>query len=269
MISANCKIKGINNRPEGFSPQTYNNAQELWNLISVYTYSPIIYKNNYRVGDDFQYSDLCVLDIDNDKDIYTLEECKRDFGDCTILVGSTRSHMKDKHGVIAPRFRIIIPWETRITCPHVYKESMKYAFDLCEGADKATKDLARMFYPCNELLFASGPGERMPVMKVKPEAIQHYNTKSVRLSSEPLPPHIQDFLKLGKVFGGSRNRSVYTTARCLLEKGFTFPEVESEIAKSPFDRREFSYNEIKTAIRSAEKKERRVNQTQPLISSKG
>lgn len=271
VISANCNIKGINNSPKGFVPKHYNHAKELWNIISVHTYSPIIYKHDYRMGDNFLYSDLCVLDVDNDKGIYTLEDCKRDFGDCTILVGSTRSHMIDKHGVIAPRFRILIPWETRIRCPYTYKASIEYAQGLCEGADKSTKDLARMFYPCKELLFASGPGEKMPVVNLKPEAIkaqiQHDNTKSVASANAPIPQHIKDFLKLGKVFGGSRNTSIYTTARTLLEKGLTLTEIEAEIAKAPFDRRGFFYHEIKTALKSAEKKERRVFETQPPLAS--
>ncbi len=266
MISANCKKKGLNNRPEGFSPIDYRNAQELWNIISQYTYSPIIYKNNYRLGDNFLYSDLCILDVDNDEtSIYSLEDCIRDFGDLTIMIGSTRSHMLEKHGVIAPRFRILIPWEHRITCPFSYKKSIEYAQGLCEGSDKSTKDLARMFYPCREILYVNGGGEKMPVIPVAADVIknqknyEHY--KRAKSLQDPLPQHIKDFLTLGKVFGGSRNRSVYTSARALLEKGFTFAEVESLIAGSPFDRRGFPHAELKTCLASAEKKEKRARTT--------
>jgi hypothetical protein len=261
LISVFVNEIGPINNPDGFLPLDYKNVKELWAMISVHTYSPIIFQDEYRLGDNFMYSDLCVMDVDNKHEpFYTLEHVVKDFGDCSIVVGGTRNHMLPKahHDGIAPRFRILIPWEERITCPHTYEKSMKFAQSLCEGADLSTKDIARQFYPCKEFLLALGPGEKMPVIPATPAEIEA-KRKSDQYKREasvvrPLPGHIVEFLKSGKVFGGSRNNSVYTSARSLVEKGFTNAEIEELVRNAPFDRRGFRDAEIKSCINSARKK---------------
>jgi hypothetical protein len=262
-ISAKINRLGINNEAKGFHPVEYKNAAELWAIIRKRTYSPIIFQNNHRLGENYIYSDLCILDVDNDvegAEIYTVEHAVRDFQDCTLLIASTRSHNLEKHGIVAPRFRILIPWETRITCPYSYEKSIKYAQGLCDGSDKKTKDIARQFYPSYEVLYSAGPGEKMPVSLATHQEIAEIKwTNQYKRAAEvrnPLPGHVVDFLTTGKVFGDSRNVSVYTSARLLIQKGLTIAEVEKIIEKSPFDRNGFRYAEFKSSIKSAEKKER-------------
>lgn len=262
MISFFANKKGIINNPAGFLPFEYKSVKDLWPIISQYTYSPIIFQDEYRLGSNFMYSDLCILDVDNKHEpFYTVDNVKKDFGDCSIIVGGTRSHMLPKDGCdgIAPRFRILIPWEERITCPHTYEKSMKYAQGLCGGSDLSTGDIARQFYPCSRgLLWASGPGEKMPVIPALPAEVkaklQEAQYKKECSVIRQVPGHIVEFLKSGKVFGGSRNKSVYTISLHLIEKGFTNSEVERLIDESPFDRNGFSPNEIKTCINSARRK---------------
>ena len=200
------------------------------------------------------------MDVDNKypaEFYYDVERCKKDLEGCTVLIASTRNHLvqKPKEYHAPPRFRVLIPWESRITCPHTYEKSMRYAMEIVEGSDKAGRDSARQFFPSKEVLFSSGDGEKMPVIIATQEEIadaiavdQYYRQRAV---AGPIPGHIVEFLKSGKVFGGSRNTSVYTSSLCLLQKGFTFTEILELVENAPFNRSGFSSAELKGCIHSA------------------
>lgn len=255
------KSMGIDNDPSDFIVGNSNNASELWHIIKNHTYSPIIFKNGYRKSANFLFADMCVLDVDNDDsndDVYSVEEALEDFGDCTMMIAATRSHNKDKKGIVAPRFRILIPFESRIDCPYTYEKSIKFAMGLCRGSDPSAKDSARQFYPSTEILAVRGPGEKMPVIPATADEIyksqQAEQYKRDQDAYGKIPWHIINFLTNGVVFGNSRNTAVYTASRYLIQRGFAIHEIEKIIEDSPFSKEGFSHAEIRTTIKSAAKK---------------
>ncbi len=246
--------RGLHNYSKPFKPYDYKSLKDLWSIVGSYTYSPIVFKNNHRLGSNFIHADLCILDVDNDgkSEPLSLESAKRALEGLKYLIGSTRNHMISKNGEPpAERFRIIVPWEKRLDNPDDYKASIKKAIDTFDGVDKVAKDIARQFYPCKQIL-AFSDGDLMPVAKADPVVIQrqrakhaYYDLKSI---DRPLPRHIVQFLNEGRVFGGSRNISIYQSANHLLKKGLTLNDAMSLIRASPFIREDLSDREIEYTV---------------------
>jgi hypothetical protein len=260
MISYLAAQKGaVKNMPKGFIPYEYKTVGDLARVICHYTWSPIIFKDNYRASANFQFADLAAFDFDNDQGQgYTINQAKNEFGDLKIVIGTTRSHQLEKNGKSPQdRFRVIARFESRITCPLDYVATMQYYSGLFEACDQATNDTGRQFFPCREIVHC-GDGELLPVIKAPPmdpelinRALAYRNYKS---QSSLIPRHINDFIEHGKVFGGSRNSSVYISSLYLIQKGFSQEEIFKMIIESPFDRRDFCDKEIIAAIKSASKK---------------
>lgn len=260
MISYQASQKGaVKNMPRGFIPYDYKTVGDLARVICHYTWSPIIFNDHYRSSANFAFADLAAFDFDNDQGQgYTINQAKNEFGDLKIIIGITRSHQLEKNGK-APqdRFRVIARFESRITCPADYVATMQYYSGLFEACDPATNDAGRMFFPCREIVHC-GDGDLLPVIKASPvdpelksRALAYRSYKS-RNSS--IPKHINDFIDRGKVFGGSRNSSVYISSLYLIQKGFSQEEILKMVQDSPFDRRDFCDKEIIAAIKSASKK---------------
>jgi len=262
MISYHKANKGRVDKAWGYVPFKYSCSQELWAIISQHTWSPIVFAKNYRLGANFLWSDLCALDVDNkleDAPIeYTIEQAKRDYDGLRVIIGTTRSHQIEKNKEPPrDRYRIIVPFEQRITDPLDYTLTMRYYAGLLDSADDGATDTGRQFYPCKELVFVRD-GDLLPVRHATDEdreRIAEEERKTfVKQTNDPLPKHIQDFLNLGTVFGGSRNKSLYVTSIYLLRKGFANSEILEMFDKSPFDRTGLNAREVETALKSAHNK---------------
>lgn len=260
MISYQASQKGaIKNMPKGFIPYSYKTVGELARVICQYTWSPIIFRNGYRSSQNFEYADVAAFDFDNDQcQGYTIEQAKNDFSDLKIIIGTTRSHQLGKNGnPPQDRFRVLVRFESRISCAEDYIETMRYYAGLFDACDLATNDAARQFFPCRQIVYC-GDGERLPTIKAPPvdpelkaRVAAYKNYKSQNL---PIPKHINDFIQHGKVFGGSRNSSVYITSLYLLQKGINSEDIFKMLKDSPFDRHDFCDKEMIAAIKSASKK---------------
>lgn len=262
MISYHKANKGRIDKAWGYVPYKYTCSQELWAIISQHTWSPIIFSKNYRLGANFLWADVCALDVDNkisESPIeYTIEQAKRDYAGLRVMIGTTRSHQIEKNQEPPrDRYRIIVPFETRITDPLSYSLTMKYYAGLLDSADDGATDTARQFYPCKQLVFVSD-GDLLPIVHATDEDRERIAKAEaltlVKQTRDPLPKHIQDFLKLGKVFGGSRNKSLYVSSIYLLRKGFSNSEILELFDKSPFDRTGLNAREVETALKSAQNK---------------
>ena len=79
---------------------------------SKFNYSAGTFKNNYRNADNYlNYSDMSILDIDDGK---TIEEARYIFEPFDYIIATTKSHQKEKNGVVCDRFRVLLPTETPI-----------------------------------------------------------------------------------------------------------------------------------------------------------
>ena len=215
-------------------------------------WSPIVFFEAKRSTENFAFSDFLALDFD---DGATMQEIAENFRDSTFLIGTTKNHMCDKSGVIAERFRLVVPWERRITNRDEYVASVSYYIKKY-SSDEQCKDAARLFFPCREITYFQdfSPDLESANVTSAPEPPKHYEPKYDAITGNRIMPrNVFMFLTVGDFFGGGRNISCFITAKELRDGGLKQSEAIAVINKSPFDRTGFPDREIETAVRSAYK----------------
>ena len=258
-----CRINpGVYKFANDFEPIEPCDLRLLGAIACRYTWSPIVFQDNYRAKKNFKYSAFTGFDVDNTEgEIYTVEQAIEDWCDSAVIIASTRSHMKPKvsGGVEhppAPRFRIITQWETVITSLDEYEYNMRRIVQNSEPFDGSCVDGARPFYPCTKILYANFDGFKQPVLKYehsKTQIVKQLKKSLVVNKPNRVPFHVNDFIEKGIVFGRGRNISVYVTTLELLRCGIDLEKVVALIEKSPFDRASFSHEEMIRTIESAAK----------------
>lgn len=118
-------------------------------------YAPGIFRGN-KIGNKnwMGGNDLLMIDIDNDRDeddVLTIDTARTKFSAFTHLICTTKSHQKEKKGIVADRFRIILPCTyTKLDIDGYKKimESIIEQYGLANYCDKqATMDAARKYMP--------------------------------------------------------------------------------------------------------------------------
>lgn len=149
MYSINFSYSTSNNQAVDYKP--YNTSLENFAnvLKSNGRYSPFIYNENYRKESNtiLNKTNCIMLDFD---DGLTLEKAKKIFDVYNVIIATTKSHQKEKNGIICDRFRVILPTDyfEDITIED-YKQMMSLLI-LRYGSDNATKDVARYYYAYSE-----------------------------------------------------------------------------------------------------------------------
>lgn len=111
----------------------------------------ICFKNNYRDEKNFKYTDTLVTDCDNThsddpKDWITKEAIIEEFRDVSMLIYTSRNHMKPKDGKAPrPKYHIVF-FVDRITSPEEYKRLIKRVQEFFPYFDTKAQDAARFFY---------------------------------------------------------------------------------------------------------------------------
>lgn len=113
---------------------------------SKFNYSAGVFKNNYRNKDNYLcYSDLIILDID---DGMTIKEAKEMFLAYDYIISTTKSHQKEKNGIICDRFRVVLPTENPITLDkEQYSKMMEEVYKEYPFVDTVCKDASRFYFP--------------------------------------------------------------------------------------------------------------------------
>ena len=123
-----------------------HSMQALQAVIAEFAYSPAIFKNNVRAKENFQRCDIIGLDFDGGCSIDDIVERTEQLG-FTALISATKSHNILKHGIMADRFRVILPLSQCITDPAIFEATWARLFKLYPEADKACKNCDRYFAP--------------------------------------------------------------------------------------------------------------------------
>jgi hypothetical protein len=138
----------------GFKPAEFKNVSELVMLTSKYKWSGSIFKNGHRKVDNFVSADVIAFDIDNVSGTpISIEKAKDLFSEYRNVILPTKSHRLEKAGVIADRYRIIIPFEKTITDPDEYYGAWREFYEKFPFIDKACKDPSRYWEPSTKLEF--------------------------------------------------------------------------------------------------------------------
>jgi len=119
-------------------------------------YSAVEFRGGYRdAAHAIPYSELIILDYD---DGVTLVDAVDMFRQYIGIVATTRSHQKDKNGVVCDRFRVILPTLKPVMLEvEEFRKMMKEVIHNY-GTDKACSNMSRMYYgnPEAEVFFLSG-----------------------------------------------------------------------------------------------------------------
>lgn len=121
-----------------------------WNdLLDVITmgraYAPAGFKNGHRKNENY-LGDTNVVFLDIDSGM-TFKEAQELFKNLKCFMVTTRSHQKDKKGVVCDRFRVCIKLDKPIKLDTIeYKIAMQSIFDFFGNVDRSTKDPARFYF---------------------------------------------------------------------------------------------------------------------------
>ena len=119
-------------------------------------YSAVQFREGYRcVKNAIPFSELIILDYD---DGVTLCDAVEMFRQYIGIVATTRSHRKEKNGVVCDRFRVILPTRKSVKLEAVEFSKMMKEVIHNYGTDKACSDMSRMYYgnPEAEVFFLDG-----------------------------------------------------------------------------------------------------------------
>jgi hypothetical protein len=208
-------------------------------------WSPILWRDNIRLSDNFESCRLCVLDFDDgavsvDAAIKALKELGYWF-----IIGTTKSHQISK-GDLPPcdRFRLILRFESEITDAEHYKQQMIRVARLWP-CDKGALDAARKYAPCREII-ASQAGEALKVSD-KEAPKERWVNRDYFIGEKKIPQWIKDILTQG-IAPGQRNRTLFRVCKNLQKYGFEFSETLAIVSEANIDLPKF---EIETVVKSA------------------
>lgn len=183
-----------NGKPYSYKDNFYLLAPDLPNenwsievferMVTSKVWCPCSLSKGVRLESGFIASAICALDFDTPHT--TIEWAISEFYKYEHIIGTTKSHQKEKNGVTCDRFRVILFWDKLITNLAEYKHNMRLMITRY-GADAACSDGARFFYPCQEIV-ASDNGamvhaEPLPVAPV----MQERRKKSSRSIHQDVP----------------------------------------------------------------------------------
>jgi hypothetical protein len=252
-----------------------NDLERLVEGVLTYPWSPIVWKDGKRTSENFLCADFLAYDFDDGR--MSLKTCVSKFENHIHIIGTTKSHQKEKGGKPAvDRFRLILRLTERITSAKSYMYNIeKFAEDNLLPCDMSTFDPARFFFPCADIESWGGTPLLMQYWVPVKEVPDDYFTESlsgpeyqelVKFNTAKfkgdgyIPPHIAKFLEVGAFFSHGRQTSCFITAIFFLERGYAPGEIFEKIEKSPFPRIEFADAEITHAIDQAIKfVERKLN----------
>ncbi len=229
------------------------NFKALGRLMTRAVWSDCVWAGGHRLEDNFMGSHLCVIDVDNG---YPLEQAVRDICDCRHIVATTKSH-----GVKGDRYRVILPWATRIADLDTYRYNLDLAIRRFD-ADPACVDGARFFWPCKEIVSYCQEGFTEDV-KPLPANYLTKTDRQIETAAKHLqnrgtyPAWLRETLKSGAK-EGYRNNTIYEVAKVLFYHGKSEDETFHIIQASKIPKPTAPDKEILHAIRSGRKKAAQV-----------
>ena len=146
-------------------------------------YAPVAFRGGKRTNESTEaYSNLIIMDID---DGMSLEYAKEIFKEYYAIITTTRNHQKEKNGLVADRFRVVLLTSKYIyTTPSKYKglmENIQKFYDIT--MDKACFDKAHIYYSNPSEIWTGECIKKFDVAKLIPKDGDHL---SKRIVKEPI-----------------------------------------------------------------------------------
>lgn len=227
-----------------------HNMDMLAHTITSCCWSPCVWQNNNRLSSEFESAHFLVLDFD-DEGPETMAEVNHTLRDHKRIIATTKSHGKDKNGLVCDRYRLIIPFTEVITDYAVYKSTYLQALKRFYWADQACHDGARFFFPCKEIVYIDRESEyswdvshgvQTPVYVPKP-------------IDGKIPGWILAFINDGLMPAArpSRNLMVFQVCAEMFRQGFDERFIRHAVLRAPIEWEGVSLESIIKSARSKSK----------------
>lgn len=221
-------------------------------LVLGYTWSPIVWKDGYRCQANFLHADFLALDFDDPQ--FPLAHAKRAFAGLTHLIGTTRNHQREKHGIVGDRYRVVVPFSERVTSVEVYRHNVKLALAMYDNADQSCKDGARPFFACREIIVIEDDGdpwdvETLPIVANRKVSTfrktRGYLSSTTRAWLETALPH------------GTRKTTMFKLGCALRRAGLSYDDAMAAVDASETMRTGPSPTRYRQAAHDGYERERR------------
>lgn len=131
------------------------------------------FKDNYISDDNYlEEGNIFIIDVDED---LTLADAKNLFSSMTYLITTTKSHQKEKNGVICDRFRIIFPTLSKFHLDYkTYSETYMNVINALgiPEADSKCKNASRWYYGNPDGEHWYNEGERLDIRHFIPDSAE-------------------------------------------------------------------------------------------------
>lgn len=226
----------LNNSLTEFVPREIGGLKDLCDIVTEHQWCGSTFNNNYRNLKNFQETSVIALDIDNlvtvDKGqptehtialdpVYTVEQALKDYKDYNLIIATTRNHMKEKHGFVVPKFRIIFQLDKPITDALTYNTTYIKLLRTCRGADQQVTDASRFWFECREVLHYQD-GQTWPVSEREKPLLTIAPEPQIEIKGRP-SSQTTNFLLFGAA-KGTRNGRLFKAAKDLQEQGYSRDE---------------------------------------------
>jgi hypothetical protein len=199
---------------------------EVVDVALEHDWSPSTFSTDTRSVANFKATSLLVLDVDEG---CCLEQAQLKFSEYNHAILLSKSHNKEKNGVVSDRFRVVIPMEREVTDKDEYEATWLAAQRLWPFIDKSCRDASRFYYRCTGL-YSGSTGRRFTVEKPKPAAppqqsqVDKNNAELLgKLSRKTL-----EFLTLGAP-AGSRHNALVAAVGDMRDQNFEEWYIEERI----------------------------------------
>lgn len=227
-----------------FLPVAVKNMRELAEIVSTRPWSPSVFRNNHRSNDDVIETSLLVLDYDNGS--ISLDEMTiiLETEGYRYLIGTSLHHRKEKHGERCDRFRVILfPANKPETNKKQYRGQVFRFHKRWPTPDDSCLDPCRFYSPSPVVAGSDG----LPVVFEQPTAIEtidkkdsrNYEANEQNKQTGRLPPKLELFVNEGVIYGESRRKCCFLSARKLAILGWSLDSAMRAVINAPFDKSEF------------------------------
>jgi hypothetical protein len=221
-----------------FHRQPITRFSDLADIITKSAWSPILWRDNYRRGVDFESCGLLCLDFDEGNP--TLSEIIDIVweNDYRHIIGTTKSHQKLKQGVVCDRFRVVIDAEGFSNNNLQFKEQMRATRRQFSGTDSSCLESARFFFPCAKIVSNGGnrkykakPAPALPTIKKRIDKLKQADVELGQCGW--VPDEIRAFISHG-AGQGERRPALFKFAAKLTRFGWTAEKVTAKLINAPF-----------------------------------
>ena len=212
---------------EGYVPKLskWDDLGEM--LSSHFEYSNHHFRDEYRDHEHaLEQFNMIIIDVDDGMPLATAMEAMSGY---EYIMGTTKSHQKDKNGFVCDRYRILIPLECTIELNRDdYSQFMTNIFDwLPFEPDRACKDIARKFSGYTEAEVFKNEGMKIDPLDFVPSTTRQEKTAERVKDLGDIDGLMKWFL-LNTEKGG-RNNQVHRFTMALADGGIPQEEVINRV----------------------------------------